>query len=155
MHLRSIRSKLTLWYVLILGILLTSFSGFLYFTLSKSLHRDVDNKLRALAELIASESDSPLSKFGFGNIDQRLETSMNLKPIGKFIQVLDESGNIGRKSDNLRNVHLPISLSALKNASKGLITYETNRSFGNTPLRIITFPVVENSHVTKIVQIAS
>ena len=155
MHFRSLRFKLTLWYVLILGILLISFSTFLYFTLSKSLHRDVDNKLRSLAELVSSESSSPLSKFGFGNIDQALETSMNLKPIGKFIQVLDESGNIGRKSENLKNVQLPISLNALKNASKGLITFETNRSIGNTPLRIITFPVVENNHAAKIVQIAS
>lgn len=155
MHFRSLRFKLTLWYVLILGILLISFSTFLYFTLSKSLHRDVDHKLRSLAEFIASESTSPLSKFGFGNIDQALETSMNLKPIGKFIQVLDESGKIGRKSDNLKNVQLPISLNALKNASKGLITYETNRSIRDTPLRIITFPVFENNHVTRIVQIAS
>jgi len=155
MHLSSLRFKLTLWYVLILGILLISFSSFLYFTLSKSLYRDVDNKLRSLAELIASESASPLSKFGFGNIDQTLETSMNLKPIGKFIQVLDESGNIGRKSDNLKNVQLPISLSALKNASKGLITFETNRSFENAPLRIITFPVLEKNHINKIVQVAS
>jgi heavy metal sensor kinase len=155
MHLSSLRFKLTLWYVLILGILLISFSSFLYFTLSKSLYRDVDNKLRSLAELIASESASPLSKFGFGNIDQTLETSMNLKPIGKFIQVLDESGNIGRKSDNLKNVQLPISLNALKNASKGLITFETNRSFENAPLRIITFPVSEKNHINKIVQVAS
>ena len=155
MHFRSLRFKLTLWYVLILGILLISFSSFLYFTLSKSLHRDVDNKLRSLAELFASESSSPLSKFGFGNIDQALETSMNLKPIGKFIQVLDKSGNIGSKSDNLKNVQLPISLNALKNASKGVITFETNRSIGNTPLRIITFPVIENNHPAKIVQIAS
>jgi heavy metal sensor kinase len=155
MHFSSLRLKLTLWYVLILGILLISFSSFLYFTLSKSLYRDVDNKLRSLAELIASESASPLSKFGFGNIDQTLETSMNLKPIGKFIQVLDESGNIGRKSDNLKNVQLPISLSALKNASKGVITFETNHSFENAPLRIITFPVLEKNHITKIVQVAS
>jgi heavy metal sensor kinase len=155
MYFRSLRFKLTLWYVLILGILLISFSTFLYFTLSNSLHRDVDNKLRSLAELVSSESSSPLSKFGFGNIDQALETSMNLRPIGKFIQVLDESGNIGRKSENLKNIQLPIGLSALKNASRGLITFETNRSITNTPLRIITFPVVENNHVTKIVQIAS
>src|SRR4030042_7143191 len=117
MHFRSLRFKLTLWYVLILGILLVSFSSFLYFTLSKTLHRDADNKLRSLAKLIASESTSPLSKFGFGNIDQTLETYMNLKPIGKFIQVIDESGRIGRKSDNLKNVQLPIGLNALKNAS--------------------------------------
>jgi len=155
MHLRSLRTKLTLWYVLILGILLISFSGFLYFTLSKSLYRDVDNKLRSLAELIAVESVSPLSKFGFGNIDKALETSMNLKPIGKFIQVLDESGKIGRKSDNLKNVQLPISLNALKNASRGVITFETNRSFENAPLRMITFPVKENNHITKMIQVAS
>ena len=82
MDFRSLRFKLTLWYVLILGILMISFSSFLYFTLSRSLYRDVDNKLRSLAELIAAESTSPLFKFGFGNIDQTLETSMNLKPIG-------------------------------------------------------------------------
>ena len=155
MHFNSLRFKLTLWYVLILGILLISFSSFLYLTLSKSLYRDVDNKLRSLAELIASESASPLSKFGLGSIDEALETSMNLKPIGKFIQVLDESGRIGRKSDNLRNVQLPISLNALKNASNGLISFETNHSLQNAPLRIVTFPVMENKHITKIVQVAS
>ncbi|MGD0916434.1 MAG: ATP-binding protein [Thermodesulfobacteriota bacterium] len=155
MNFRSLRFKLTLWYVLILGILLISFSSFLYFTLSKSLHRDTDVKLRSLAELIASESASPLSKFGFGNIDQALEASMNLKPVGKFIQVLDESGKIGRKSDNLRNIELPISRNALKNAFQGLITFETNRSLGNAPLRIITFPARENNRITKIIQVAS
>jgi len=155
MHFRSLRFKLALWYVLILGILLISFSSLLYFTLSKSLHRDIDVKLRSLAELIASESASPLSKFGFGNIDQALAASMNLKPIGKFIQVLDESGKIGRKSDNLRDVQLPISLNALRNASQGLITFETDRSFSNAPLRIITFPVLENNHIARIVQVAS
>ena len=155
MYFRSLRFKLTLWYVLILGILLISFSSFLYFTLSKSLYRDTDVKLRSLAELIASESASPLSKFGFGNIDQALAASMNLKPIGKFIQVLDETGKIGRKSDNLRDIQLPISLNALRNASKGLITFETDRSFGNASLRIITFPVIENNHIARIVQVAS
>jgi heavy metal sensor kinase len=155
MDFRSLRFKLALWYVFILGILLISFSAFLYFTLSGSLYRDVDHKLKSLAELIASESTSPLSKFDFGNIDQTLEASMNLKPIGKFIQVLDESGRIGRKSDNLKSVQLPISLNALRNASKGLITYETNRSIENAPLRIITFPVKENNQVTKIIQVAS
>jgi len=154
MQFRSIRFKLTLWYVLILGILLISFSTFLYFTLSKSLYRDVDDRLRSLAQLIASESASPFSKFGFDDIDQALESSMNLKPMGKFIQVLDESGNIGRKSDNLKNVHLPIGLSALKNASRGLMTLETSR-FQDTPLRILTFPAIENSRVARIIQVAS
>jgi heavy metal sensor kinase len=80
---------------------------------------------------------------------------MSLRPVGKFIQVLDESGAIGRKSDNLRNIQLPISLNALKNASMGLVTFETNRSFGSTPLRIVTLPVSERDHTMRIVQVAS
>lgn len=154
-NLRSLRVKLTLWYVLILAIILIAFSSFLYFTLSKSLYRDVDRKLRSLAELIASESVMPLSKFGLNNVDQALEGLMNLKPIGKFIQVLDESGKIGNKSENLKHIELPITLTALKNASRGIITFETSRSIGNIPLRIITYPIIEQGHPVKIIQIAS
>jgi heavy metal sensor kinase len=155
MYIRSLRFKLTLWYVFILGLLLIAFSSLLYFTLSRSLYRDVDNKLRSLAELIGSESAFPSSKFGFDKIDPALEVGMHLKPIGKFIQVLDESGNIGPKSENLKKVQLPISLNALKNATNGVITYETNRSHGDVPIRIITFPFSEHNQVTKIVQVAS
>jgi signal transduction histidine kinase len=155
MIFRSLRFKLTLWYVFILAVLLVSFSTLLYFTLEKSLFRDVDNKLQSLAALIASESASPLSRFGFSDLDQALEQSLNLKPIGKFIQVLDESGRIGRKSENLRNVQLPISLTALQNAAKGKATFETIRSVGNTPLRIVTLPVRENQQVVRIIQVAS
>ncbi len=154
-NLQSLRVKLTLWYVLILAIILITFSSFLYFTLSKSLYRDVDRKLRSLAELIASESVMPLSKFGLNNVDQALEGLMNLKPIGKFIQVLDESGKIGNKSENLKHIELPITLTALKNASRGIITFETSRSIGNIPLRIITYPIIEQGHPVKIIQVAS
>jgi len=155
MVFRSLRFKLTLWYVLILGILLISFSGFLYITLSRSLYRDVDNRLRSLAHLIATESGSPSSTFGFGKLDQAVRATLNLRPVGKFIQVLDESGNIGEKSENLKNVQLPISLQALKNASKGFITFETVSTFGNTPLRMMTLPVIENGHMARIIQVAS
>ena len=65
MYFWSLRFKLTLWYVLILGILLISFSSFLYFTLSKSLYRDVDNKLRSLAELVAEVKPGKLRDMVF------------------------------------------------------------------------------------------
>ncbi len=155
MVFRSLRFKLTLWYVLILGILLISFSSFLYITLSRSLYRDVDNRLRSLAHLIATESGTPSSTFSFGKLDKAMRATLNLRPVGKFIQVLDESGNIGEKSENLKNVQLPIGLQALKNASKGFITFETVRTFGNTPLRMMTLPVIENGHMARIIQVAS
>ena len=155
MVFRSLRFKLTLWYVLILGILLVSFSSLLYITLSRSLYRDVDNRLRSLAHLIATESGSPSSTFDFGKLDQAVRATLNLRPVGKFIQVLDGSGNVGEKSENLKNVQLPISLQALKNASKGFITFETVRTFGNTPLRMMTLPVIEKGNMARIIQVAS
>jgi heavy metal sensor kinase len=154
-YLRSLRFKLTLWYVLILGVLLVSFSGFLYMTLSRSLRRDVDDRLLSLASLIASESRSPNSRFGFGDIDEALQASLGLRPSGKFIQVLDESGRIGQKSDNLGNVQLPVSFAALRNAVRGLPTYDTLRPLGVPPLRVITYPMLENHHIARIVQVAS
>jgi heavy metal sensor kinase len=105
--------------------------------------------------MIVSESTSPLSKFDFTNMDQALETSLKLRPIGKFIQVMDESGRVGRKSDNLKNVQLPVSLRALKNASQGMTTFETDRSFEGIPIRILTYPVFENRQLMKIIQVAS
>ena len=155
MYFRSLRFKLTLWYVLILGVLLISFSSFLYITLSRSLRRDVDDRLRSLAGLIASESSSPSSKFGFGDIDETLQASLGLRPAGKFIQVLDESGKIGQKSDNLRNIQLPVSFAALRNAVRGVPTYETFHPLGTPPLRVITYPVLEKLHIARIVQVAS
>src|SRR4030043_838881 len=155
MVFRSLRFKLTLWYVAILAVLLISFSSFLYIPPSRSLYRDVDNRLRSLAHLIATESGTPSSPFAFGNIDQAVRATLNLRPVGKFIQVLDESGNIGEKSENLKNIQLPINLQALKNASKGFITFETVRSFGNTPLRMMTLPVIEKGHMARIIQVAS
>ncbi len=155
MHFRSLRFKLTLWYVLILGVLLISFSSFLYITLSRSLRRDVDDRLRSLAGLIASESGSPRSPFGFGDVDEALQTTLSLRPMGKFIQVMDESGRIGQKSDNLKNIQLPVSFVALRNAVRGLPTYETVRPLGTPALRVITFPVLENHHIARVVQVAS
>jgi two-component system, OmpR family, sensor kinase len=35
------------------------------------------------------------------------------------------------------------------------MTFETNHSLGSAPLRIVTFPVLENNHISKIVQVAS
>ena len=49
MNFQSIRFRLTMWYVVILGIILCSFSGFLYFTLSRSLHQYMDAKIKSIA----------------------------------------------------------------------------------------------------------
>jgi heavy metal sensor kinase len=155
MIFRNIRFKLTLWYIIILGLILTSFSMFLYFTLSRSLYHGIDLKIKSIAEVIASSSTNPYSHYSFSTIDRMLEDSFSLKPVTKFIQVLDESGRIGRKSENLQHFQLPISLSTLKNASQGKITFETTKAFGKYPLRMVTVPVIRGRRIINIVQVAT
>ena len=155
MILRNIRFKLTLWYIIILGLILTSFSTFLYFTLSRSLYHGIDVKIKSIAEVIASSSTNPFSQYGFSNIDRMLEDSFGLKPVTKFIQVLDGSGRIGRKSENLQHFQLPISIRALKNASQGKATFETTEALGKYPLRMVTVPVIRRRHIINIIQVAT
>jgi len=152
---RNIRFKLTLWYIVILGIILSSFSTFLYFTLSRSLYKGIDVKIKSIAEVIGSSSTNPYSQYSFSNIDRVLEESFGWKPVTKFIQVLDESGRIGRKSDNLQHFQLPASIRALKNASQGKATFETIRAMGEYPLRMVTVPVIRRRHIISIVQVAT
>jgi heavy metal sensor kinase len=151
----NIRFKLTLWYIIILGIILSSFSTFLYFTLSRSLYKGIDTKIQSIAEVIASSSTNPYSQYSFSNIDRMLKESHGLKPVTKFIQVLDESGRVGRKSENLRHLQLPISIRALKNSSQGKITFETTKALGEYPLRMVTVPVIRRRHIINIVQVAT
>lgn len=155
MIFRNIRFKLTLWYIVILGIILTSFSTFLYLTLSRSLYNGIDVKIKSIAEVIASSSMNPYSQYSFSTLDRMLKDSFSLRPVTKFIQVLDESGRIGRKSDNLQNFQLPISIHALRNASQGNITFETTKAFGKHPLRMVTVPAIRGRRIINIVQVAT
>jgi heavy metal sensor kinase len=155
MMLGNVRFKLTLWYIVILGIILTSFSTFLYLTLSRSLYKGIDVKIKSIAEVIGSSSTNPYSQYSFSNIDRMLEDSFRVTPVTKFIQVLDESGRIGRKSDNLQDFQLPISFRTLKNASQGKITFETIKALGEYPLRMVTVPVIQGRNLVNIVQVAT
>jgi heavy metal sensor kinase len=84
-----------------------------------------------------------------------IKDSLGLKPVTKFIQVLDKSGRVGKKSENLRHLQLPISIRTLKNASQGKITFETTKALGEYPLRLVTVPVIRRRHLINIVQVAT
>ena len=156
MLFKTIKFKMTLWYVAILGVILFCFSLFLYLTLADSLYKGLDNKIRTMAEIVASSTRSP---FGAGtsmaDLDQIMTERFGIRPLGRFIQILDESGRIGEKSTNLRDVQIPISVQTMKAASKGVITFETVQVMEKYPLRVVTMPIMENEKMVGIVQVGS
>jgi len=152
--LASIRVRLTVWYMIILGCTLVFFSTLVYYQMKRSLYKSVDHKIMTISEVVAS-SIAPQSGSVLSNIEERLTKKVGRQPAGKFVQLLDRSGHVGMKSLNLRNKRLPVSYEALKNASEGRITYETKVVFGES-LRIITYPVKSRiKKVRNIVQVAS
>ncbi|MBW2038023.1 MAG: heavy metal sensor histidine kinase [Deltaproteobacteria bacterium] len=156
MFFKTIKFKLTLWYVVILGIILSSFGLFLYFTLADSLHRGLDNKIKTMAEVIASSVRSPLGGGpNIADIDRIMTEHFGIRPLGRFVQVLDESGRVGDRSTNLRNVKIPISVQTLKEAARGRVTFETIKVMGKYPLRVVTLPIIENGRMVGIVQVGS
>ncbi|MBI4745555.1 MAG: HAMP domain-containing protein, partial [Deltaproteobacteria bacterium] len=72
------------------------------------------------------------------------------------IQILDNTGSLGQASVNLQSHPLPITLSALKKASNKEISFETlYAKESRYPVRMVTYPVVENNEVVSIIQIGT
>ncbi|NTU59934.1 MAG: heavy metal sensor histidine kinase [Deltaproteobacteria bacterium] len=155
MKLKTLRGQLTLWYGgLLLGIL-ACFGAVLYGVLARNLYRTVDQKLLALAEVVAESSVRNFLRPGFTNLSRLLEEFYGVPAAGQFIQVLDPSGNVGSRSPNLERKRLPLSPTALKlTVHGGRTVYETLNS-GPSPLRVLTYPVIVRGHVRNVVQVAT
>ena len=153
---KTIKFRLTLWYVVILGIILSSFSFFLYFTLSDSLYKGVDNKIKTMAEIGVSSARSPLGGGpSISDLDRVMAERFGVRPLGRYIQILDESGRVGDRTTNLRNVQIPLSVQTLQAASKGKTTFETVQVTAKYPVRLVTMPIIEDGRIAGIVQVGS
>jgi len=153
---KTIKFKLTLWYVVVLGIILSSFSFFLYFTLADSLYKGVDNKIKTMAEIVASSSNRPFGAGpSFTDLDRIMTERYGVRPLGRYIQILDESGRIGGSSTSVRDVKIPLNFPTLKAASKGQTTFETVQVMEKYPLRVVTMPILVDTRMVGIVQVGS
>ena len=74
--LRPIRVRLTLWYVLLLAIVLSVFGGAVYLALGWNRYSDLDDILRSSAALLAgaveAETQGPLSSWSGPEQDEHV-----------------------------------------------------------------------------------
>jgi len=82
---RSIRVRLTLWYVVLLGLILVAFSGFLYLSLYRSLHDELDRSLLTEAQRQTATLDYQNFRFGQGPDNLELGIVAALQGIGLVI----------------------------------------------------------------------
>jgi heavy metal sensor kinase len=136
----SIKTRVVLFYAVILFVILSILGVFLYLSLVRIVYDSIDSSLiskaKALATLIKDDGDE--TEFGFSD-DVMWEYS---SPKSKsFFQIRRLDGTIIEKSESIGALELPFSPGA------GKTTFSTIR-FKGMKVRMVTFyvPVDENSN---------
>jgi len=155
----SIRFKLTAWYVLVFGVVLACFCFSIYVMMERKLMHSVDHRLQTMAELISKTELCVVPNFLPPDFERRLNRIFGTRPVGKFIRVLDLSGETGSRTDNLDDKKIPVNKKLVREVvTTGKIIFETQYPLGpGMPIRFINFPVIDfKSHKVKgVVQVGT
>ena len=155
MAFKSIRSRLTAWYVTLLAIILILFSVILNFFLAKRLHESVDNSLTVSATVVATSATMRLGNSPLPGLNQLFEQFMNQGNLNKFYRIYDGSGNVGSRSKNISASQFPLSQGAYADALEGKNSYETFTVGGQQPIRVITMPILLEGKLINLVQVGT
>jgi heavy metal sensor kinase len=144
--LRTIRARLTFWYtsLLTLSFLVLGSTG--YGLLTYTLSQESDAALRGVAQTLAERGGGSTETFIPGEIDEVFRRFFGFSPLERYF----ERPPLGPSSPGGK---LPLSEQALKNASRGLPTFETLEGLGPYPVRVLTWPVVKAGRVSGVIQV--
>jgi heavy metal sensor kinase len=148
---RSIRVRLTLWYVLLLAVVLIAFSGALYLALRITLYDNLDDILRSSAALIADALEVDAQGHLIAGPGQPLLWN-DPKEGEHFWYVLDPSGQVVEQAGVHDMGGLPIAPAVMAAALAGRDAIQTIR-VGDNLIRVYTAPVYHGGRVVGIVQL--
>lgn len=139
----------------ILSLILVVFAGGVYYYFENSLQASIDAKIKSMGEVISSSLTDVRDPSLFGNFERYLENVLGRKPKGKIIQIIDSSGRIGARMNDIEAQSLSSSFNTLELAYSGQTVYETIEKI-KPRLRMITIPIMDDARkVTSIVQIGT
>ena len=137
---RSLRLRLTLWYVILLAVILLAFSGVLYVRLNTTLRDNLDDALRNRADLLIGT---------ITNANGRLALDPARLPIDRnqgehFTRLFDSAGSIVT-NDTAGLDAVPSLPSDLAAAERGVATTRSI-TVGDAHLRVLTMPLPPPNH---------
>jgi len=163
----SLRIKLSLWYVFFLFIILTSFSFVLYSRVNNTLAQNLDQSLLieadSLSDVVVSFWENQgIDRYNKKLIQNKLEgllsrwgnSSKNFDQgfLVKAIRLLGANGNTLVISERFQQFSLPLSDLVKQEIKENKVVYETFQR--PLPIRLITFPVIEEGRLIYILQLA-
>jgi len=134
--LRTIRVRLTLWYVLLLALTLAAFSAGVYFAMRESLYANLDESLEARAEIVAGivATGGSVSNLPGDPVEGE-----------EFIRTFDEVGRLA--SDNsAEEFRPPIDEGDVEAALSGQ-TSQREVSVSGLDLRVLTVPLLADGEI--------
>ena len=145
--LRSIRLRLTLWYVLLLAIILAGFSAGIYLTLRHNLYANLDDSLDTrihdLEALVRYEGAYP-------TLSQSL--SANSPDLGEqFVRIYDASGRLTFDNSGAAG-SVPVDGGAVQNALAGG-SATRGLSVDGEPFRARIVPILQNGQPTGALEV--
>lgn len=137
----TFRTQLTLLHgaVIVAVMALGAFAA--HWSLSRSVHEQLDGALLALAEtesaMLASEPSLPVHVH---------EAPVGPAPpqfvrLDRLVQIIGSDGKVLARSANLGSAQLPVSANTLEHLAAGETVFQTLREFGGEPTRVVSVPV--------------
>ena len=150
----SIRRRLTLWYTIVLAIVLILFGASLYYLLTFTLLNSIDRQLETTARHLTESTRLVPSYTLLTALIDVPDLDIFAGP-GLYMQVydLDQRQIVGRSS-TLGEASLPLDDHMLAAALRGQANVET-RPVGSARLRIYTAPIVIYDQVEGVVQVGA
>jgi heavy metal sensor kinase len=153
MRIRSIGARLTFWYAGILCVTLLVLGGTAYGFLAYSLSHDIDSALEGVAKVSAEQARAQGSTFFPGDVDELFRHYLGFSPLNPSLELFDTQGRPDLSRPGVPAGKLPLSPKALKDALRGVSTFETIESPGPYPFRVLTMPVISGGRVVNLVQV--
>jgi two-component system OmpR family sensor kinase len=153
MRIRSIGTRLTLWYSSLLTLTFLLLAGAAYGLLAYSLSQDVDAALSGVAKVLAERARAARATFFPSEIDELFSRFFGFSPPNRYFEMLDPRGQPDPRQPRPRSGKLPLSPQALKKASQGIRAFETVENMGHYRVRVLTMPVMKGGRVTGLVQV--
>jgi heavy metal sensor kinase len=149
----SFRLRLTLWYTVLVGLVLAGFAILVYVVVARQLENQVDLDLQRRA-LNASRTLRAVSR-DWPTIRSRPVDlpATALTDTGLFVQVVGPNGEVRTSSPNLPEP-LPVSPDSLRQALEGQETHET-LPFQGGRIELYAAPLLVDGDVVGVLQVAA
>jgi heavy metal sensor kinase len=146
---KTIRARLTFWYVALLALILFAFSGALYFLLAHVLYQQLDDSLTLVAHQVAGEMTIRVGRVDIPRSDAADVAALRAR--GYLIRLLDPQGQV--IDVNVGAVELPVPPGGREAALQGRDQFETVPLNGEN-YRLYTVPLADNGQLQGMLQIA-